>query len=563
MVVNVKNMIDDELFFGHKACAGCGGSLALRAALKVLGPNAVAALPAGCMSAVGFNFPQLAFANNAMITPFAATASVLTGIEAGLRAQGKKPDDCTVVGFAGDGGTADIGLQALSGAIDRNDDVLYICYDNEAYMNTGIQKSSLTPFGAKTTTTPAGSNVHGCLTQKKNLFEIVAAHGIPYAATASVGYLNDFIRKVERARDVHGTRYIHVIAPCPTGWGCGVDETVDIAKDIVDTGLWYLAEYEGERVSGQPGGRFRLNRDPKQFASVPAYLRRQGRFRALSDDEVAAVEQGNNEGGGAMRFIVSPAKKMSVVDDSFACRSLPQFIDDAERLLGALRALSYDQAKELWGCSDALAELNFERVRTMDLRAEGALTPAVVAYEGIQYQHLALRVMDEAQLAYVQEHLRILSGFYGVLRPLDGVVPYRLEMQAKLAAGDAPDLYAFWGDRLYRTLADETDVIVNLASVEYAKAVLPHAKAAGMRAPRIVTCLFGTIDAQGRLKQRATAAKAARGSMVRWCAEHNVQHPEGLCAFDQLGHVYDEARSTDDCLVFVQGRACGTLPRLR
>ena len=213
MVVNVKNMIDDELFFGHKACAGCGGSLALRAALKVLGPNAVAALPAGCMSAVGFNFPQLAFANNAMITPFAATASVLTGIEAGLRAQGKKPDDCTVVGFAGDGGTADIGLQALSGAIDRNDDVLYICYDNEAYMNTGIQKSSLTPFGAKTTTTPAGSNVHGCLTQKKNLFEIVAAHGIPYAATASVGYLNDFIRKVHDDVGFIGKRAVEAVAP--------------------------------------------------------------------------------------------------------------------------------------------------------------------------------------------------------------------------------------------------------------------------------------------------------------------------------------------------------------
>ena len=301
MAVNAKNITDDEFFFGHKACAGCGGSLAVRAALKVLGPNAVCALPAGCMSAVGFNFPQLSFANNAMITPFAATASVLTGIEAGLRAQGKKPDDCTVVGFAGDGGTADIGLQALSGAIDRNDDVLYICYDNEAYMNTGIQKSSLTPFGAKTTTTPAGSNVHGCLTQKKNLFEIVAAHGIPYAATASVGYLNDFIRKVERARDIRGTRYIHVIAPCPTGWGCGVDETVDIAKDIVDTGLWYLAEYEGEQVSGQPGGRFRLNRDPKQFASVEAYLRRQGRFRALSDDEMAAVEAARDAKWEVMR----------------------------------------------------------------------------------------------------------------------------------------------------------------------------------------------------------------------------------------------------------------------
>ena len=195
MAVTAKNMTDDEFFFGHKACAGCGGSLALRAALKVLGPNAVAALPAGCMSAVGFNFPQLAFANNAMITPFAATASVLTGIEAGLRAQGKKPEDCTVIGFAGDGATADIGLAALSGAIDRNDDILYVCYDNEAYMNTGIQKSSLTPFGAKTTTTPAGKNARGCLTQKKNLFEIVAAHGIPYAATASIGYLPDFMRK--------------------------------------------------------------------------------------------------------------------------------------------------------------------------------------------------------------------------------------------------------------------------------------------------------------------------------------------------------------------------------
>lgn len=294
MTINSQIINNDELFFGHKACAGCGGSLALRAALKVLGPHAVCALPAGCMSAVGFNFPQLCFANNAMIAPFAATAAVLTGIEAGLRVQGKKLDDCTVVGFAGDGGTADIGLQALSGAIDRNDDILYICYDNEAYMNTGIQKSSLTPFGAKTTTTPAGKNVHGCLTQKKNMFEIVAAHGIPYAATASIGYLNDFIRKVERARHIKGTRYIHVMAPCPTGWGCGVDETIDISKDIVNTGLWYLAEYEGEQVSQQAGGRFTLNRNPSEFASVEAYLRRQGRFKALSDADIASVERGRD-----------------------------------------------------------------------------------------------------------------------------------------------------------------------------------------------------------------------------------------------------------------------------
>lgn len=291
MAMNAKNMPADELFFGHKACAGCGGSLAVRAALKVLGPNAVAALPAGCMSAVGFNFPQLCFANNAMITPFAATAAVLAGIEAGLRAQGKKPDDCTVVGFAGDGGTADIGIQALSGAIDRNDDVLYICYDNEAYMNTGIQKSSLTPFGAKTTTTPAGKNSHGCLTQKKNVFEIIAAHGLPYAATASVGYMNDFLKKLERAKGIHGARFIHVIAPCPTGWGAPESKMVDLARDVVDCGLWYLAEYEGEQVSGVPGGKFTLNRKPREFASVRDYLKSQGRFRALSDEEISLVER--------------------------------------------------------------------------------------------------------------------------------------------------------------------------------------------------------------------------------------------------------------------------------
>ncbi len=140
MSVNVNTLREDELFFGHKACAGCGGALAVRIALKVIGPNAIGTIPAGCMSAVGFNFPQLCFKNNAIISTFAGTASMMTGIEAGLKALGKK--DYKVVGFAGDGGTADIGIQALSGAIDRNDDVLYICYDNEAYMNTGIQKSS-------------------------------------------------------------------------------------------------------------------------------------------------------------------------------------------------------------------------------------------------------------------------------------------------------------------------------------------------------------------------------------------------------------------------------------
>ena len=279
MAINGKNLTDTEFFYGHKGCAGCGGSLAVRIALKVLGERSVAVLPAGCMSAVGFNFPQLCFGNNAIISTFAGTASMLTGIAAGLRAQGIT--DFQAVGFAGDGGTADIGIQALSGAIDRNDDILYICYDNEAYMNTGIQKSSLTPYGAKTTTTPAGRNIGGNLRPKKNMFEIVAAHGIPYAATASVGYLPDFMAKVEKAASIRGTKYIHVMAPCPTGWGIATDETIDAAREMVDCGLWYLAEYEE--------GEYTLNRKPQNFSDIGDYLKKQGRFRHLTEEDIAAI----------------------------------------------------------------------------------------------------------------------------------------------------------------------------------------------------------------------------------------------------------------------------------
>lgn len=279
-MITAKNLSDEEFFYGHKACAGCGGSLAVRNALKVLGKNSVAVLPAGCMSAVGFNFPQLCFSNNAIISTFAGTASMLTGIEAGLRAKGRT--DFTAVGFAGDGGTADIGIQALSGAIDRNDNIIYICYDNEAYMNTGIQKSGLTPFGAKTTTTPNGN-----IRPKKNMFEIAAAHDIPYAATASIGYMNDFLEKVKKASEIKGTKYIHVIAPCPTGWGIPVSDTVSIAREIVDCGLWYLAEYQN--------GIFTVNRSPQKFTSVSDYIRKQGRFKKVSDDDIEKIIQARDE----------------------------------------------------------------------------------------------------------------------------------------------------------------------------------------------------------------------------------------------------------------------------
>ncbi len=279
------NLINsDEPFFGHKACAGCGGSLAVRIALKVLGDRAIAILPAGCMSAVGFNFPQLAFGCNAMISTFAGTASLMTGVAAGMKR--KDETDFTVVGFAGDGGTADIGIQALSGAIDRNDDILYICYDNEAYMNTGIQQSSLTPYGASTTTSPVDRNGQATLTQKKDMFRIVSAMGAPYVATASVGYLDDYATKVEKASHIHGTKFIHVLAPCPTGWGSPVDATVELAREAVDCGLWRLAEYEGGVVT--------VNRDPRkktgEFAPVEHYLKSQRRFKHMSDEDIRLVE---------------------------------------------------------------------------------------------------------------------------------------------------------------------------------------------------------------------------------------------------------------------------------
>lgn len=269
----------EEYFYGHKGCGGCGGSLAVRLALKVLGANTFVVLPAGCMSAVGFVYPQLCFGVNALISPFASTAAMLSGISVAAKAKGLK--DVNVVGFAGDGGTADIGLQALSGAIDRDDKIIYICYDNEAYMNTGVQQSSLTPYGAKTTTTPAGDHIHGSKNIKKDMFDIVAAHRIKYAATASMGNIPDYIKKVEKASKVQGTSYIHVAAPCPTGWGIESSDTIAIAREAIECGLWYLAEYEN--------GKYKLNQSPKAFSSVEDYLKKQSRFKHLHEEDIARI----------------------------------------------------------------------------------------------------------------------------------------------------------------------------------------------------------------------------------------------------------------------------------
>lgn len=281
MAVNAKSLTNEEYFYGHKACGGCGASLAIRLALKIFGKRTFAAVPPNCMSTVGFIYPNFPFFCNAIIPPFAATGSVMSGILAGAKALGLK--DYNVIGFAGDGGTADIGLQSLSGVVDRKEKITYICYDNEAYMNTGVQKSGLTPYGSKTTNTPVGKNIHGCMTTKKNMFEIMAAHDIAYAATASVGYPEDLLSKLEKAKNCTETSYIHIFTPCPTGWGTPSDVTIDLAKDAVDCGLWFLAEYEN--------GEFTVNKNPEKFTPVKDYLKKQGRFSHLTEEDIEIITE--------------------------------------------------------------------------------------------------------------------------------------------------------------------------------------------------------------------------------------------------------------------------------
>jgi len=245
-----------------------------------------------------------------------------------------------------------------------------------------------------------------------------------------------------------------------------------------------------------------------------------------------------------MRIIISPAKKMNEDTDSLPWLSLPDFLGRTEEILTVLRGMDYEELKKLWKCNDQIAALNVQRLADMEL--EKNLTPAILAYEGIQYQYMAPGVFTDAELEYVQEHLRILSGFYGLLRPFDGLRPYRLEMQAKLAVNGAKDLYAYWGAELAGKLFSETDCIVNLASKEYSVCVSRYLK----EPLRFVTCVFGEEKA-GKVIEKGTMCKMARGEMVRFMAENNVQSPEALRDFDRLKYRYSEKYSDKDNLVFL------------
>ena len=247
-----------------------------------------------------------------------------------------------------------------------------------------------------------------------------------------------------------------------------------------------------------------------------------------------------------MRIIISPAKKMNVDTDSFTPDGLPQFLDRTERLKAALQEMSPKELQALWKCNDAIAKLNVERLRGMELRRR--LTPAVLAYEGIQYRYMAPGVFETEQFAYIREHLRILSGFYGLLRPFDGVTPYRLEMQARLAVDGCKDLYGFWGSALADQLSAETGLVLNLASQEYSRAVEPHLPPT----VRFLTCTFGERKGD-KIVEKGTMCKMARGEMVRWLAEHNITAPEDIPAFDHLDYRYSPDHSTENNYVFIKG----------
>ncbi len=246
-----------------------------------------------------------------------------------------------------------------------------------------------------------------------------------------------------------------------------------------------------------------------------------------------------------MRMIISPAKKMNTDVDSLPWQDLPVFLEQTEQLLAQLRRMDYDALKELWKCNDQIAQLNFERLLEMDLRKR--LTPAVLAYEGIQYRYMAPGVFTDREFAYVQQHLRILSGFYGILRPFDGVVPYRLEMGARLHVGDAKDLYAFWGNRPAEQLCSETDCIIDLASKEYSRCISAHLP----QGVRMITCVFGELQTSGKVVEKGTLCKMARGEMVAYMAEQNIEDPEDLKGFDRLGYRYSSDHLSPDRFVFL------------
>ena len=287
-VYAVRLLTQKEYFApGHRSCQGCAEALAVRLVAKALGRNAIVVQATGCMEIVASPLPLTSWEVPWIHVAFENAAAVASGVESGLKAlmrKGRLPKKrITVLGMAGDGGTADIGLQAISGALERGHDFLYICTDNEAYMNTGIQRSSATPFGASTTTSPAGRVIPGQVTWKKNMPAIAAAHNIPYVATACPSYPIDLINKVKKAAKIRGPAYLHILSVCPTGWRSPTDMSIRLGRLAAETGVFPLYEIVN--------GRYHLSIDFPQLRPIKDYFRYQGRFRHLTDEMIAQIEE--------------------------------------------------------------------------------------------------------------------------------------------------------------------------------------------------------------------------------------------------------------------------------
>jgi len=283
MMVSIKELSKEEyLLKGHIACAGCGPAISLRLLFKALGNRVIMVVPACCSSVIPGPYPYTSFAVPVQNMLFEATGAVASGVVAALRQRDIK--DVTVVGWAGDGGTVDIGIQALSGAAERGTNFIYICYDNEAYGNTGVQRSGATPYGAWTTTTPTGKRE-----RKKDMPLIMAAHRIPYVATACPSYPIDFINKIRKAQEIKGTKYIHLLTPCPTGWRCDADKTVEIGRLAVQTGMWVLFEIEYGKFKFNPPSNRLIDKAKRR--SAKEYLTLQGRFRNLTEEDIERIQR--------------------------------------------------------------------------------------------------------------------------------------------------------------------------------------------------------------------------------------------------------------------------------
>ncbi len=274
--------VEELVHPGNRACSGCGLSLIYRIGLKALGRNTILVVPPSCLTVLQGLYPIAATQLPCLNVTFASTAAAASGVQAALRA--RKQEDTIVAAWAGDGGTSDIGIQALSGACERNENFIYFCYDNEAYMNTGIQRSGTTPAGALTTTTP----ISGKPQQRKNVAKIIAAHDVTYVASCSASYPLDFYNKLIKAKTLTGIKYFHIHTPCPSGWGFEPRLTVKMGKLAVESGLYELYEFENNTLTLTDASKKLLKKDRKP---VTEYLSGQSRFKALSKDKIEKIQQ--------------------------------------------------------------------------------------------------------------------------------------------------------------------------------------------------------------------------------------------------------------------------------